>query len=73
MNSQTIIYNNKSIRQILSNMPDELKKFKIHRNMYIQNCIEVYKSESSKTNLNYAELIRHSNFLIIQFYLNLKN
>jgi hypothetical protein len=72
MNSQTIIYNNKSIRQILSNMPDELRKFKIHRNMYVQNCIKVHKSETSQTNLNYAELIRHSNFLIIQFYLNLK-
>ena len=28
INSETIIYNNKNIRQILSNMPIELKKFK---------------------------------------------
>ena len=68
MNSQTIIYNNKSIRQILSNMPIELKTFKIHRNLYIKNCIEIYKSESSKTNLNYVELLKNSNSLLIKFY-----
>lgn len=68
MNSKTIIYNNKSIRQILSNMPIELRKFKIHRNMYINNCIEVYEAETSKINLSYAELLRNSNSLLIQFY-----
>ena len=71
INSETIIYNNKNIRQILSNMPIELRKFKMHRNMYIKNCIEVYKAETSKINLGYAELLRHSNSLLIQFYYNL--
>lgn len=68
MNSKTIIYNNKSIRQILANMPIELRKFKIHRNLYINNCIEVYEAETSKINLGYAELLRKSNSLLIQFY-----
>jgi hypothetical protein len=68
INSQQIIYNGYNIREILSKMPIELRKFKLHRNMYIKNCIEVYFCEKNKTNLGHADRVRYSNFLFIQFY-----
>lgn len=65
------IYNNYSIRQILDKLPTSLKSFKLHRNMYINNCIEVYKIKKSGINLETANSIENSNFLLIQFYLKL--
>jgi len=67
--SQTIIYNGYNIRQILSKMDLKMKSCKLHRNQYIKNCIEVYKIEKSGFNLNYAELIRNSNFILTKMYL----
>ena len=44
------IYNGYSLREILSNLPDELKQFKPHKRQYIQNCIEIYQIEKSGIN-----------------------
>lgn len=68
INSETVIYNGLNIRQILERLPKKLRKFKIHRNLYIQNCIEVYNCEKSKMNLNYANCIRNSNFILLKMY-----
>jgi hypothetical protein len=65
------IYNNYSIRQILDKLPTSLKSCKLHRNMYINNCIEVYNIKKSGINLTTANGIENSNFLLIQFYLKL--
>jgi hypothetical protein len=70
--SETIIYNGKNIRQILSKMDLKLRACKMHRNLYVKNCIEVHKSETSGFNLNYAQLIRNSNFNLTRLYLENK-
>ena len=66
MNTTIPIYNNMSIRSILSNLPKNM--IKIHKIEYIKNCIFVYKCEQSKMNLGYSELVRTSNHLLIKMY-----
>jgi len=68
MNTQTKIYNNLSIRQILKRLPLGIKK--IHRMQYINNCIFVYQNEMGKYNLYYCQLTRNANNNLIKFYLN---
>lgn len=63
------IYNDYSIRDMLRRMPEGLRKFKRHRNLYIQNCLEVYECESKGFNLSYAQCIRNSNFNLLKTYL----
>jgi hypothetical protein len=71
MNTTQPIYNNYSIRQILAKMPDSLRKYKLHRNMYVKNCIEVYNIKKSGINLRTANNIEKANFLLVNFYLKL--
>lgn len=66
--STTKIYNNLSIREILERMPIKLRKFKLHRNLYISNCLIVYQCEKDKINLGYSNVVRNSNFNIIKMY-----
>jgi hypothetical protein len=68
MKSTDKIYNDLSIREILERMPDSLRKFKLHRNLYISNCIFVYECERDKINLEYSSLTRNTNHLIIKMY-----
>lgn len=70
MNTTYPIYNGKSIRQIIANMHPNLRACKVHRNLYIKNCIEVFKLENAKVNLSFAECIRNSNFNLTLFYLH---
>lgn len=71
ISSTQIIYNGYSIRQILSKMPNKLKQFKPHRNLYIENCILIYENEKVKMNLEYCNASRNMNFNLIKMYLNL--
>ena len=66
INTTQPIYNGYSIRYILAHLPRNMAK--VHRKLYIQNCIEVYRSEKAKMNLGYAECIRNSNHFLITFY-----
>lgn len=68
INSETVIYNGLNIRQILERMPKKLRQFKLHRNQYIKNCIEVYECEQNQINLNYANCVRNSNFILIKMH-----
>jgi hypothetical protein len=52
-------------------MPDSLRKYKLHRNMYVKNCIEVYNIKKSGINLRTANNIEKANFLLVNFYLKL--
>jgi len=67
MNTQIKIYNNLSIRQILNKLP--LGMAKMHKMLYINNCIFIYKNEPNGYNLGYCELIRNANFNLINLYL----
>jgi len=67
MNTTAPIYNGKSIRQILSNLPKNM--IKKHKKDYINNCVFVFKNESEGYNLDYCKLVRDSNFRLISFYL----
>lgn len=69
INTNLPIYNGKSIRYILGNMPKAMTKH--HRNLYINNCIEVYLNEQSGHNLGYNECLRNTNFNLTLFYRNL--
>ncbi len=71
MKSADKIYNNLSIREILERMPDSLRKFKLHRNLYISNCIFIYECERDKINLSMSNLYRNSNFNLIKMYYQL--
>jgi hypothetical protein len=62
------IYNGLSIREILTRMPTGLREFKLHRNIYINNCIFVYECERDKVNLEYSNATRNTNNLIIKMY-----
>ena len=65
------IYNGYSIRYIISHLPEGMAK--IHKKMYLKNCIEVFENEKNGFNLGYCESIRNYNFNMIRFYNNLKN
>ena len=67
INTEKQIYNGYSIRQILAKMPKNM--LKIHKILYIKNCIEVYNNEKHNVNLGLCELIRNSNFMLINMYL----
>ncbi len=62
--SQKPIYNGKSIREILRNLPPSFSKNE--RNFYVKNCIEVYKNQFNNINTGLNELIRNTNFMLIQ-------
>jgi len=66
MNTQTIIYNGFTIRQLLANLPKTFHK--TERNLYIKNCIEIY--QNGNFNTGYMELIRDSNFRMINNHLS---
>ncbi len=68
MSTTEKIYNGKSIRQILSNLPNGM--IKMHKKQYINNCIFVFKNESEGYNLGFCNLVRNSNFELIKFYLS---
>lgn len=63
MNSEKIIYNEMSIRQILNNMPKGI--LKSHRNEYISNCIEIHRLPGNAT---LGQHLRFRNIVIIQYY-----
>lgn len=65
------IYNGLSIRQIINNLPTGFKKS--DRNYYIKNCIEVYFNEKNNINKGLNELIKNTNFYLINFFLTAKN
>lgn len=67
MNSKTQIYNGKSIREIIGNLPRTFSKSE--RNYYIKNCLEVYKYSLNNSNTGLKELIRNSNFMLINNHL----
>jgi len=68
MNTNKIIYNGLSIRNILCKLP--LNMAKIHKKLYINNCLFVYRNELKKYNLDYCKTVRNSNFHLISFYLS---
>lgn len=62
------IYNGKSIREILKNLPKSFSK--IERNWYIKNCIEVYKNASVISYSGYIQNVLNTNFRLIQNHIN---
>ncbi len=66
MTTTAPIYNGYSIRYILAHLPRNMAK--VHRKLYVKNCIEVYRNEQAKMNLGYNECLRNSNFNLIVFY-----
>ncbi len=56
MNTQEIIYNGLTTRQILNRLP--LNMIKAHKKEYLENCLFVYKNESKGFNLGYCKLTR---------------
>lgn len=63
----TPIYNNNSIKTILSRMPKNIPKDE--KIKYIVNCIKVYCKESNKIDLTVANQIRNFNHQLTTFYL----
>lgn len=66
MTTTAPIYNGRSIREILQNLPANMPK--VHRNLYIKNCLQVYNNENTGANLDDCETIRNANFNLINFY-----
>ena len=59
----TPIYNGRNLKEIISKLP--VKMHKTAKVYYIQNCIEVYKNEKQNVNLALNELIRNTNFHLV--------
>lgn len=57
------IYNGLSLKEIIKNLPKTFTKSE--KKQYILNCIEVYKNDKSNINQGLNELIRNSNFMLI--------
>jgi len=64
MDTQKPIYNGKSIREILRHLP--LTFSKSEKRYYIKNCVEVYGYRFNNNNTGLEQLIRNSNFMLIQ-------
>jgi|GEM_PF-1453992 len=62
-----MLYNGKTLEYIAGNFPANMPE--IHREQYLANCKEVIKNESEGFNLDYCQLVRNSNFRLIEFYL----
>ena len=59
-------YNGYTIEQVKNNLPKNM--IEEHKQLYLNNCKEVIKNNTSGTNLNQNENIKNSNFMLIQFY-----
>lgn len=63
MNTETKIYNDMSIREMLNNMP--IGMLKSHKKEYIENCIQIYKLP---VNALLSEQLRFRNFVMMNYY-----
>jgi hypothetical protein len=61
------LYNGRTLEEISNNFPANM--IQLHKDMYLDNCKEVIKNEGEGFNLDYCQLVRYSNFLLIEFYL----
>lgn len=69
ISKDTKIYNGLSLYQISLNLPKNM--IKSHITDYLNNCLFIYENKKNKTNLGYCNLVRNSNFNLIQLYNNL--
>lgn len=62
-----ITYNGKTLDEIANNFPPNMAD--CHREQYLNNCEFVFENETAGFNLDYSQLVRDTNFRLIQFYL----
>lgn len=61
------IYNGLSLKQIIKNLPKSFSDSE--KKQYILNCIEVFKNDQANINQGLNQLIRNSNFMLINNHL----
>ena len=66
MEAEKSLYNGKTIEEIRHNLPESMPQ--IHRNLYLNNCKRVIECQESGYNLNEIEMIKNSNFILLQPY-----
>jgi len=62
-----MLYNGKTLDQIAANLPANMPE--IHREQYLNDCKFVIENETAGFNIDYCQLVRNSNFRLIEFYL----
>lgn len=62
-----ITYNGKPLKEIVKNLPKNM--YNVHKRMYLQNCIAIFKLGQHNYNSHEEILLRRENFILINTYL----